>query len=133
MRAEELASVPGLVTLCRRAVRAGLVPRSEAGVLNLVAAAGHARRVASRNPAGLFAAVVRRGLWSYISGEDEDRARAAARAVWAVVTERSASEHRPHERLAAGPSLPRERVRELVWASLGLAVGGAASRATPCS
>lgn len=88
VRAEELASVPGLMSLCRRAVRAGLVPRSEAGVLNLVAAAGHARRVASRNPAGLFAAVVRRGLWSYISGEDEDRARAAARAVWGQVRPR---------------------------------------------
>lgn len=123
VRPEELAKVSGLVRVYRRATAAGLVSRSEAGVLRLVAAASHARRVACRNPAGLFATVVRRGLWSFIAGEDEDRARAAARAVWGVVRSRMPSRaptksERNREAGCDGPELPPEEVRRLVMESL---------------
>jgi hypothetical protein len=41
--------------------------------LRFFAAAAHALRVATKNPCGLFAAIVRRGLWAYISQADEDQ------------------------------------------------------------
>lgn len=63
------------------AVEAGLVDSGIAGRLRFFAAAQHALRVATRNPCGLFATVVRRRLWSFISQEDEDRARAMIQTV----------------------------------------------------
>ena len=44
--------------------------------LNFFAAAEHARAVGTRNSCGLFATIVRRGLWQYITLADEDAARA---------------------------------------------------------
>ncbi len=59
----------------REAIRLRLISESPAERLRFFAAAAHASRVATRNTAGLFAAVIRRGLWSYISQADEDQAR----------------------------------------------------------
>lgn len=43
--------------------------------MRFVAAAVRARRVATRNPVGLFVSLVRRRLWHYASMQDEDSAR----------------------------------------------------------
>lgn len=72
---EDLRSRSRLETLWREAVGKGLLGPSEADRLRFMAAALHARRVADRNESGLFAAVVRRGLWYMVSQCDEEAAR----------------------------------------------------------
>jgi hypothetical protein len=57
-----------------QAVRRKLVRGSLSDRLRFFAAAEHALRVGRQNPCGLFAAILRRGLWAYISQADEDRA-----------------------------------------------------------
>lgn len=120
VRGEDLQSVGGLARLYSRALACGLATRSESGATAFVAAAAHAQRVARSNPGGLFATVVRGGLWSFISGEDEDRSRAAAREVWrAVGRPISRSRDQAHgERGYREAELPRDRIRELVRRSL---------------
>jgi hypothetical protein len=51
------------------------VGSSEADRLKFVALAEHARSVGQSNPAGLFAALLRRGAWAYITQSEEDAAR----------------------------------------------------------
>ena len=51
----------------------------EAGRVEFLAAAIHAVKVGTRNPAGLFAAILRKKLWGYITQADEDQARNALR------------------------------------------------------
>ena len=58
-----------------RAVRKGLVARSESGLLQVFAAAEHSRRVATRNVAGMFVWLVTRQKWEHLSQEDENAAR----------------------------------------------------------
>lgn len=52
---------------------------SRAGRLRFFAAAQHALRIGGKNPCGVFVTILCRGLWSYISRSDEDRARAILR------------------------------------------------------
>lgn len=75
VRMEDLDSAPKLCELFTQAVEEGLVRRSDMDRLNFFAAAEHARAVGTRNPCGLFVAIVRRGLWRYITLSDEDAAR----------------------------------------------------------
>lgn len=75
LKADDLHSLSRLQALFRRAVAARLVAGSESGWFDFVGAAVHARRVADRNPAGLFASIVRRGQWLYITAADEEAAR----------------------------------------------------------
>ncbi len=120
VRAKDLRSVGGLARLYSRALACGLATRSESGATAFVAAAVHAQRVATRNPGGLFATVVRGGLWRFISGEDEDRSRAAAREVWRVVGRPvSRPRNQVHEQWGHREAeLPPARIRELVRRSL---------------
>ncbi len=71
---DDLRSAKRLDALFGQAVSNGLVGESSAERLRFFAAAEHAQRVGRQNPCGLFIAVVRQGLWSYISQADEDRA-----------------------------------------------------------
>lgn len=91
VRLGDLRSCEGLGRLFKRASDCGLVTPSEAGSLAVVAAAAHALRVARHNPGGLFATIVRRGLWENVSGEDEDRAQRLAHAIWQKRVMRSPS------------------------------------------
>lgn len=69
-------SHPGrLMILHEQACGAGFVNGSEGDRLKFFAAAEHAQNVATRNPAGLFAATVRSQRWSYLTLADEDSAR----------------------------------------------------------
>jgi len=111
----DLRTPDGIGRLFKRATACGLVKPSEAGSLAVVAAAAHALRVARQNPGGLFATVVRRGLWSYIGGEDEDRARRLAKVIWQQTASRDPSQEPPATHVVpiseAGNAAVRERVR----------------------
>jgi len=74
IEAHDLGDPIRLNGLFAQAVRQKLVRGSLSDRLRFFAAAEHALRVGRRNPCGLFAAIVRRGLWAYISQVDEDRA-----------------------------------------------------------
>lgn len=79
--AADLTDTRRLLELFRQAVAVGRLPGSEHARLQFVAAAEHARAIGTRNPFGLFAAIVRRNLWHVITQGDED---AAARRIKAL-------------------------------------------------
>ena len=70
----DLRSVSRMTLLHGQAVSSGLARKGEAGRIEFLAAAVHAIAVGRRNPAGLFATIVRKGLWKFITQADEDRA-----------------------------------------------------------
>lgn len=72
---KDLRSPARLRALFQEAVSGGLVRDSVANQTRFVAAATHALRVGTRNPCGLFVAVIRKGLWNYLTQADEDAAR----------------------------------------------------------
>jgi hypothetical protein len=71
----DLANTRRLLTLFRDGVGKGLVNGSEASRLSFVALAEHARTIGGSNPPGLFASLVRRGLFHYATAGDEEAAR----------------------------------------------------------
>lgn len=71
---EDLKDTGRLLKLFEQAVALGLVSSSEADRLRFVAAAEHARAIGTRNPAGLFVRLVRGGIWTYLTQDDEDAA-----------------------------------------------------------
>jgi len=64
-----------LAALFKQSRARGWVRRCESDILAFLAAAAHALRVGTSNPAGLFRWLVERQKWAYLSCEDEDRAR----------------------------------------------------------
>jgi len=70
----DLRDANRLERLFAQAQRRGLSPGGEAARLRFFAAAARALRVGTRNPPGLFASIVRRGLWAHLCLEDEDLA-----------------------------------------------------------
>lgn len=79
VRIEDLHNVRRLDSLWRAAAERNHCGWTECDRLRVFGAAAHALRVATRNVCGLFATVVRRGLWSHISVEDEERGRRGVR------------------------------------------------------
>lgn len=71
----DLADPSRLLQLLPEAQACGWLNDSENDRLRLLAAAEHAKRVATANPCGLFLTVLRDGLWSFISNLDEESAR----------------------------------------------------------
>ena len=80
VKPEDLRDPARLLDLHAQAIAAGYVSSSEADRLNFFAAANHARVIGSRNPPGLFVRIVRSGLWSFLTQDDEDVARVQLRA-----------------------------------------------------
>lgn len=74
VRAEDLRDVGRALALFDQAVARGLVGPGEDGQLRFLAAAEHGRAVGTANPPGLFARLVRGGLWGHASQADEDAA-----------------------------------------------------------
>jgi hypothetical protein len=74
VRVEDLKDTGRLLELHGQAVARGLVTASEGDRLRVVSAAEHALAIGKGNPAGLFAYLLRGGLWRYITQGDEDRA-----------------------------------------------------------
>lgn len=133
--ADDLRSVERLRVLFARATKAGLVRPSQADALKFAGAAAHARRVATKNPAGLFAKVVRSGLWSHITLRDEARGCRIANQLLPDRTAEAPSSVLPfrakHESVDTGPEC-REQVRSMVLASLAEA-GRAPANTDPLS
>ncbi|MCC7316640.1 MAG: hypothetical protein IT419_17755 [Planctomycetes bacterium] len=73
--AQDLRDPRRLLELHRQAVVAKLMTTSECDRLRFFAAAEHAKVIGTRNPCGLFATLIRRGLWHFATQEDEDAAR----------------------------------------------------------
>src|SRR5512135_3564096 len=94
VKPEDLRNPARLLDLHAQAVAAGYVSPSEADRLRLFAAAEHARVIGSRNPPGLFARIVRSGLWHFCTQDDEDVARVELRS--------ALHPERPAERPARG-------------------------------
>jgi hypothetical protein len=80
VRLEDLKDTGRLLELHRQAVDQGVVTPSDSDRLNFVAAAERAVEVGKSNPPGLFAYLVRGGLWRYLNQGDEDRANARLKA-----------------------------------------------------
>jgi len=73
---EDFHRLSRLEALFFQAVQRGWVKPCEASALNFIAAAVRAREV-GRDPARVFVAIVRRGLWHHITQTQEDYARTA--------------------------------------------------------
>ncbi len=101
----DLSDTSRILTLFEEAVRTGTAKPGEASRLQFIAAAEHARHVGNKNPCGLFAAIIRRGLWAFITQRDEDcatnrlkrlrEARVQVTLKRQLIGESSASNHRP--------------------------------------
>jgi hypothetical protein len=71
---EDLRDTSRLLCLFKQAQAKGLIGGSESEQLTFVATAERARLRAIDNPPGLFAELVRRRLWHFVTQDDEDRA-----------------------------------------------------------
>jgi hypothetical protein len=74
---EDLLAFPRTEALYRQAVAARWVRDSQASFLNWVGAAVRAKTCQARDPVRVFLGIVKRGLWSYVTDADEERARRA--------------------------------------------------------
>ncbi len=77
----DLVEADRLQLLCQEACARGWIRSSEHDTLRVFSAAAHARRVGRTNPCGLFVVVLRRGLWMYLSNDDDDTGRALFRSL----------------------------------------------------
>ena len=73
---EDLQDTSRLLTLFTQAQTQGLIGKSDSDRLTFCALAEHAKVVGSANPCGLFAALVRRQHWHFVTDSDEDVAQA---------------------------------------------------------
>lgn len=135
VRMEDLNSASSLCELFRQAVGEGVVKGSDMDRLNFFAAAEHARAVGTRNPCGLFVAIVRRGLWQHISLDNEDAAKARLRGLAEARGQRSVAggNSKVASKQGIGESLPgrkwwlevvpdaaRAEIRKAIAESLGI-------------
>jgi hypothetical protein len=77
---EDLQDTARLLTLFIHAQTQGLIGKSDSERLTFCALAEHAKVVGSANPCGLFAALVRRQQWHFVTDSDEDVAQARLKA-----------------------------------------------------
>jgi hypothetical protein len=80
VEAGDLGDVERLRDRYAEAVVRGIIENTEANWLRFMTAACHAIRVGQNNPAGLFASIVRRGQWLWLTQADEDAAIAVIKA-----------------------------------------------------
>ena len=71
---EDLQETARLLTLFEQAQAHGLIGKSDSERLTFLGLAEHAKIIGSANPCGLFAALVRRQCWHFITDSDEDAA-----------------------------------------------------------
>jgi hypothetical protein len=79
---DDLRDTARLLTLFAQAQQHGLIDGSDSARLTFVAMAEHAHGLGTANPCGLFAALVRRQCWHYITDRDEDAASARLKQYW---------------------------------------------------
>jgi hypothetical protein len=68
---EDLQDTSRLLVLFEQAQREGLIGKSDSERLTFISLAEHARVVGAQNPCGLFAELLRRGRWHFITESDE--------------------------------------------------------------
>jgi hypothetical protein len=73
---DDLQDTARLLTLFAQAQGQGLIGKSDSDRLTFLALAEHAKIVGSQNPCGLFAALVQRQHWHFVTDSDEDVAQA---------------------------------------------------------
>jgi hypothetical protein len=71
---DDLRDTERLLSLFEDAQAHGCIGGSENDRLTFIATAEHARFVGSTNPCGLFAQLIRRQLWHFVTADDEDAA-----------------------------------------------------------
>jgi hypothetical protein len=79
---EDLRDTARLLTLFEQAQIQGLIGKSDSTRLTFLATAEHACVIGSSNPCGLFAALIHRQLWHYVTDRDEDAASARLKQHW---------------------------------------------------
>jgi len=77
---KDLEDTTRLLILFTQAQTHGLIGKSDSDRLTFVALAEHAKVVGSANPCGLFAALVRRQHWHFVTDSDEDAAQTRLKA-----------------------------------------------------
>jgi hypothetical protein len=70
----DLIDTARLLTLFEQAYTQGLIGKSDSERLTFLSLAEHAKVVGSSNSCGLFAALVRRQCWHFVTDSDEDAA-----------------------------------------------------------
>jgi len=110
---DDLCDTARLLILFAQAQRQGLIDGSDSARLTFVAMAEHARGLGTANPCGLFAALVRRQCWHYVTDRDEDAASVRLKQYWYGSEEPRLPTCPP--RAAAPPPLSKDAfmVREL--------------------
>jgi hypothetical protein len=110
---EDLQNTARLLTLFQQAHTQGLIGRSDSDRLTFVATAEHARGLGSPTPCGLFAALIRRQLWHYVTDSDEDAA--SQRLKQHLYGQAPQPRAAPHPVMTAAPALSKDAfiVREL--------------------
>jgi hypothetical protein len=73
---DDLQDTARLLTLFAQAQAQGLIGKSDSDRLTFLALAEHAQVVGSQNPCGLFAVLVQRQHWHFVTDSDEDAAQA---------------------------------------------------------
>jgi hypothetical protein len=71
---DDLRDTARLLTLFEEAHQEGFIGGNESERLTFISTAEHARFVGSTNPCGLFAQLIRRRLWHFVTADDEDAA-----------------------------------------------------------
>jgi hypothetical protein len=71
---EDLIDTARLLALFEQAYTQGLIGKGDSERLTFLSLAEHAKVVGSSNPCGLFAALVRRQCWHFVTDSDEDAA-----------------------------------------------------------
>src|SRR5215470_3049813 len=87
---EDLQDTARLLTLFAQAQTQDLIGKSDSDRLTFLALAEHAKVMGSANPCGLFAALVRRQQWHFVTDSDEDVAQARLKAYLYGLTARAA-------------------------------------------
>jgi hypothetical protein len=79
---DDLRDTTRILALFEQAQIQGLIGTSDRERLTFLATAEHACVIGSSNPCGLFAALIRRQLWHYVTDRDEDAASARLKQHW---------------------------------------------------
>jgi hypothetical protein len=93
---EDLQETARLLTLFEQAQTHGLIGTSDSERLTFLGLAEHAKVVGAANPCGLFAALVRRQCWHFVTDSDEDAAHQRFKAYRYGTDQQSRGSPQPH-------------------------------------
>src|SRR5215813_8547356 len=103
---EDLQETARLLTLFAQAQTHGLIGMSDSERLTFLGLAEHARVVGVANPCGLFAALVRRQCWHFVTDSDEDAAHQRFKAYLYGTEHQTRGSPQPHA--LAQPALSKD-------------------------